>query len=128
MTHDGSLLLPELGADPGGAEDGALRRAADARLAARIRAAHRESDSTYGVPRTTAELRKAGERVNHKRIVRVMRSISLAGVRLQRRHRTTITDPAATKAPDLVGRDFTVCAPNTKYVGDTTYLLLEEGK
>lgn len=34
------------------------------------------------------------ERVNHKRIARVMRSIDLAGVRLRRRHRATIADPA----------------------------------
>ncbi|MEU0676973.1 IS3 family transposase [Streptomyces sp. NPDC006172] len=56
------------------AADRAARQAANARLAARIRAVHRESDGTYGVPRSTAELREAGERVNHKRIARVMRS------------------------------------------------------
>ncbi|MFB6718247.1 MULTISPECIES: IS3 family transposase [unclassified Streptomyces] len=110
------------------AADRAARQAADAGLAARIRAVHRESDGTYGVPRITAELREAGERVNHKRIARVMRSINLAGVRLRRRHRTTVTDPAAAKAPDLIGRDFTAMEPNTKYVGDITYLPLESGK
>ncbi|TMU98226.1 IS3 family transposase [Streptomyces sp. DASNCL29] len=110
------------------AADRAVRQTADARLAARIRAAHRESDGTYGVPRITAELREAGECVNHKRIARVMRSINLAGVRLRRRHRTTIADRAAAKAPDLVGRDFTASEPNTKYVGDITYLPLASGK
>ncbi|MFI0040501.1 IS3 family transposase [Streptomyces mutabilis] len=110
------------------AADRAARQAADAALAARIRAAHRESDGTYGVPRITAELRGAGERVNHKRIARVMRIIGLAGVRLRRRHRTTIADPAAAKAPDLIGRDFTARKPNTKYVGDITYLPVDGGK
>ncbi|MGW5466301.1 IS3 family transposase [Streptomyces sp. NPDC003996] len=110
------------------AADRAARQAADARLAARIRAVHRESDGTYGVPRITAELREAGERVNHKRIARVMRGAGLAGVRLRRRHRTTVADPAAAKAPDLVGRDFTASEPNTKYVGDITYLPLDGGK
>ncbi|MFE7267598.1 IS3 family transposase [Streptomyces sp. NPDC057592] len=110
------------------APDRAARQAADARLATRIRAVHRESDGTYGVLRITAELREEGERVNHKRIARVMRSINLAGVRLRRRHRTTIADPAAAKAPDLIGRDFTASEPNTKYVGDITYLPLESGK
>jgi transposase InsO family protein len=89
---------------------------------------HHGSGGTYGVPRITAELRDDGERINHKRIARVMRSIGLAGVRLRRRHRTTITDPAAAKAPDLIGRDFTASEPNTKYVGDITYLPLEGGK
>jgi len=110
------------------AADRAARQAADAALAARMRAVHRESDGTYGVPRITAELREAGERVNHKRIARVMRSIGLAGVRLRRRHRTTIPDPAAAKASDLIGRDFTASEPNTKYVGDITYLPVEGGK
>ncbi len=49
------------------------RQAADAHLAARIRIVHRESHGTYGVPRITAELRKTGELINHKRIARVMR-------------------------------------------------------
>ncbi|MFH8520659.1 IS3 family transposase [Streptomyces gelaticus] len=110
------------------AADRAARQAADAQLAARIRAVHRESDGTYGVPRITAELREEGERVNHKRIARVMRSINLAEVRLRRRHRTTVADPAAAKAPDLIARDFTASEPNTKYVGDITYLPLESGK
>ncbi|MDH6221822.1 transposase InsO family protein [Streptomyces pseudovenezuelae] len=88
---------------------------------------HHESDDTYGVPRITAELRHDGERINHKRIARVMRSIALAGVRLRRRHRTTVADPAAAKAPDLIGRDFTASEPNTKCVGDITYLPLDGG-
>ncbi|HLT12168.1 MAG TPA: IS3 family transposase [Micromonosporaceae bacterium] len=110
------------------AADRAVRQAADARLAARIRAVHRESDGTYGVPRITAELRESGERVNHKRIARLMRAAGLAGVRLRRRHRTTVADPAAAKAPDLIGRDFTAREPNTKYVGDITYLPLDGGR
>jgi transposase InsO family protein len=110
------------------AADRAARQVADAALTTRIRAVHRESDGTYGVPRITAELREDGERVNHKRVARVMRSINLAGVRLRRRHRTTVADPAAAKAPDLIGRDFTASETNTKYVGDITYLPLESGK
>ncbi|MEU0038362.1 IS3 family transposase [Streptomyces sp. NPDC006333] len=110
------------------AADRAARQAADARLANRIRACHHESGGTYGVPRITAELRYEGERVNHKRIARVMRSIGLAGVRLRRRHHTTVADPASAKAPELIGRGFTAREPNTKYVGDITYLPLDGGK
>ncbi|MGW7201158.1 IS3 family transposase [Streptomyces chryseus] len=110
------------------ASDRAARQAADARLAVRIRVVHRESDGTYGAPRITAELRESGERVNHKKVARVMRSIDLAGVRLRRGHRTTVADPATVKAPDLIGRDFTAAAVNTKYVGDITYLPLDGGK
>lgn len=66
--------------------------------------------------------------VNHKRVARIMRTIGIEGVRLRRRHRTTVPDPAAAKAPDLIGRDFTAEAPNTKYVGDITYLPVGGGK
>ncbi|MFE4582155.1 IS3 family transposase [Streptomyces chartreusis] len=65
----------------------AARQTADAKLAARIRMVHRDSDGTYGVPRITAELRETGEVVNHKRIARIMRQVGLAGLRLRRKHR-----------------------------------------
>ncbi|MDQ0778767.1 transposase InsO family protein [Streptomyces aurantiacus] len=106
----------------------AARQTADAQLAARIRAVHRASEGTYGVPRITAELRENGEVVNHKRIARVMKTIGLAGLRLRRRHRTTVPGPAAAKVPDLIGRDFTADQANTRYVGDITYLPLAGGK
>ncbi|MFD8149128.1 IS3 family transposase [Streptomyces sp. NPDC059708] len=111
------------------AADRAGRQAADARLADRIRAVHQESDGTYGAPRITAELREeSGEALNHKRVARIMRASGIQGVRLRRRHRTTVPDPAAAKAPDLIGRDFTAEFPNTKYVGDITYLPIDGGK
>ncbi|MEU0633115.1 IS3 family transposase [Streptomyces sp. NPDC005989] len=100
----------------------AARQVVDGRLAARIRKAHRDSDGTYGAPRVTAELRdEGGQTVNHKRVARIMRVIGLQGVRLRRRHRTTVPDAAAVKSPGLIGRDFTAEAPNTKYVGDITF-------
>jgi transposase InsO family protein len=111
------------------AADRATRQAADAKLAVRIRAVHQESDGTYGAPRITAELREAsGEALNHKRVARVMRASGIEGIRLRRRHRTTVPDPAAAKATDLIGRDFTAQRPNTKYVGDITYLPIDGGK
>jgi transposase InsO family protein len=109
------------------AADRAARAADDADLAACIRVIHRESAGTYGVPRITAELHDAGHRVNHKRVARVMRQVGLAGLRLRRRHRTTLPDPAAAKAPDLLGRDFTAHTLNTRYVGDITYLPIADG-
>ncbi|WP_217166794.1 DDE-type integrase/transposase/recombinase [Streptomyces sp. AC512_CC834] len=47
---------------------------------------------------------------------------------MRRRHRTTVPDSAAAKAPDLIGRDFSAERPNTKYVGDITYLPVDGGK
>jgi hypothetical protein len=59
---------------------------ADAALAQRIRAVH-EQDNTYGAPRITAELNDgvpADERVNHKRVARVMREDGIRGYQRKR--------------------------------------------
>ncbi len=107
----------------------AARQTVEDGLAARIRKVHQDSDGTYGAPRITAELRdEGGQVVNHKRVARIMRTIGLQGVRLRRRHRTTVGDQASPKAPDLIGRDFTAAAVNTKYVGDITYLPVSGAK
>ncbi|MGS2592005.1 IS3 family transposase [Streptomyces hebeiensis] len=106
----------------------AARERADAALAERIRAVHAEWDGTYGRPRITAELRDQGEHVNHKRVGRVMRKYGIAGLRLRKRQVTTVPEPSATPVPDLFRRDFTATAPNTKYVGDITYLPVGDGQ
>ena len=104
----------------------AARDAADAALAVRIRAVQTVTDRTYGAPRITAELQDDGLAVNHKKVARVMRRHRVAGLRLRRRVQTTIADPATSKAPDLIGRDFTAEAVNQRYVGDITYLPVGE--
>jgi transposase InsO family protein len=112
-----------------GAESRAARQAADQALAARIRTVHDE-DNTYGAPRITAELNDgapADQRVNHKRVARVMRGARIAGYRRRRRVKTTTPDPATQKVPDLLKRDFTAEQPNSRYVGDITYLPLATG-
>jgi transposase InsO family protein len=104
----------------------ARREASDAALAVRIRAVRAAHDGTYGAPRITAELQDDGLAVNHKKVARVMRRHRIQGLRLRRRVQTTIVDPAASKAPDLIGRDFTAAAVNQRYVGDITYLPVGE--
>ena len=106
----------------------AARARADEELAARIRAIHADSDGTYGAPRITAELRETGIEVNHKRVERVMREHGIVGVHLRKPVRTTVPDPDAAMVPDLIRRDFTASAPNTRYVGDITYLPVGDGE
>jgi transposase InsO family protein len=105
------------------------RAVADTELAERIRKVH-DQDRALGAPRITAELNDGAPstaRVNHKRVARVMREHHIAGLRLRRRVRTTIPEPAEQKVPDLIRRDFTAPAPNQRYVGDITYLPLADG-
>ncbi|MFI6392561.1 IS3 family transposase [Nonomuraea sp. NPDC050540] len=104
------------------------RGQADEQLAVpvwRIRAGY---DGTYGSPRVTAELRAAGIAVDHKRVERVMREYGIAGLRLREKVRTTVLEPDAAPVPDLIQRDFTAERPNTRYVGDITYLPVGGGR
>ncbi|GAA5068776.1 transposase InsO family protein [Thermocatellispora tengchongensis] len=89
-----------------------------------IKRIHGEFDGTYGSPRLTAELRAVRRRVNRKRVKRVF---GIAGVRLRRKVRTTVSEPSHQKVPDLLQRDFTPPAPGRRYVGDITYLPLADG-
>jgi transposase InsO family protein len=107
-----------------GATARTARREADAELVERIRAVH-AGDRAYGAPRVTAELNDGAppeDRVNRKRVARVMAVNNIAGIRLRRRVRTTVPQPADQLVPDLLQRNFTAQAPNTVYVGDITYL------
>ena len=107
-----------------GAPARAARAAGDAVLAERIRAVH-STDNTQGAPRITAELNDGvapGERVNHKRVARVMRTEGIRGYVRKRRVRTTVPEPSGQVFPDLLKRDFTALAPGLRYVGDITYL------
>ena len=115
------------------AEARSARAAADEQLADRIRAVHAEhrGNRAYGAPRVTAELNDGlppEERVNHKRVARVMAEHEITGIRLGRRVRTTIPEPSDQPVPDLLERNFTADAPNSVYVGDITYLPCANGQ
>ncbi|PSK96133.1 transposase InsO family protein [Murinocardiopsis flavida] len=110
-----------------GAPARAVRAAGDAALAWAIQAVH-EQDPAYGAPRITAELRGKGYEVNHKRVERVMRQAGIEGIHLRKRKRTTVPEPCEEPVADLLGREFTAQRPNTRYVGDITYLPIEGGR
>ena len=55
-------------------------------------------------------------------MVRLMRTLGIAGVVRGKPRRTTIPDPAAARAPDLVNRQFTATRPNQLWVSDFTYV------
>lgn len=53
---------------------------------------------------------------------RAMRSLGLNRVVRGRRPRTTVPNPANSRAPDLLDRDFTASAANRKWITDFTYV------
>jgi putative transposase len=99
----------------------------EARLVAEIRRIHARSKATYGAPRVTAELRRHGQTVNHKRVERLMRAYGIVGWRPRRRRSLTKPDTTAASAPDLLGRLFDPDRPDVAWCGDITYIPTDEG-
>jgi putative transposase len=95
----------------------------DIGLTALIHTIHRRSKGAYGAPSIHAELADDhGVHVGCKRVARLMRAAGLYGVTPQRFIRTTVVDPAADRARDLVDRQFTADGPDQLWVADITYI------
>ncbi len=100
----------------------------DAELAEKIEAIHTESKGTYGSPRVHKALRKQGVECGKRRVRRLMRLAGLEGRCKRRWRKTTIADPAAEAALDLIQRAFGPGAEiDRRYVGDITYIATWEG-
>ena len=104
------------------------RDVSDAELLDQIREIHRVSKGTYGSPRVHRELRNQGVHVGRKRVARLMVRAGLEGRCKKRWRRTTIPDPDAERARDLIQREFGPCTEiDRRYVGDITYINTWEG-
>jgi len=99
----------------------------DAVLSQRIRWIHLRSRGTYGSPRIHAELCDEGARVGRRRVARLMRAAGLQGVSRRTYRRTTVRQPGAQPAPDLVQRNFAVAGPNRLWVADITFIATWSG-
>ena len=99
----------------------------DCELKKKIRSIFNQSRQTYGSPRILDEFRDQGIACGRKRIARLMKEDHLVPKKARRFRRTTIAQPDHKKAPNLLGRQFTVGAPDTVWVGDITYLWTREG-
>jgi putative transposase len=99
--------------------------AEEARLVVRIREICAEFPR-YGYRRVTAQLKAEGERVNHKRVARIMREQDLR-VRPKRRFvATTDSDYAGPIFPNLA-KDTTPTGPDQLWVADLTYVRILSG-
>ena len=100
------------------------RAVTDAELTKKITAVHTESQGTYGYRRVHKALRNDDVEVGKRRVRRVrrlMRQAGLEGRAKKRWRKTTVPDPAAEAAKDLIQRHFGPCAEmDRRYVGDIT--------
>jgi putative transposase len=78
---------------------------------------------TYGYRRLTAMLRREGWAVNGKRVRRLMNELGIHGQRPLRRKRTTDSNHAFPRFPNLV-EGLQVVRPEQVWVGDITYIRL----
>ena len=101
----------------------ARRHALDDGFAVMIRRVFDQHQGNYGAPRITEELRALGQRINGKRVERLMREMGLQAKQKRKfKPQTTVVDAQAMVSPDLLGQDFSASAPNQRWVGDITYL------
>ena len=87
----------------------------------------RKPESLYGATKMWAHLHRQGIVVARCTVERLMRANGWRGVTRRKKVRTTIADPAAARAADLVKRRFRVPAPNVLLVADFTYVRLTNG-
>jgi putative transposase len=71
---------------------------------------------------------RAGEQVPRCQVQRLMRAHGIQGAKRRGKPwRTTVSEPGASRRPDLVQRDFSASAPNVLWAADFSYLRCWEG-
>jgi len=112
--------------DPAGLHTDTDRRRVE--VDAAVAAAFTAARGLHGSPRLHADLREEGWQISEKTVAESMRRQGLVARRIRRRNGLTRQDKTAPKFPDLVRRDFTAAASNTKWVGDMTEIPTSGGK
>ena len=98
------------------------RAGSDAELGPKVLKVFHDNYRVYGARKIWRQLRREGMPVGRDRVARLMRALGIAGAVRGKARRTTVADPAATRAPDLVNRRFTATRPNQLWVSDFTYV------
>jgi putative transposase len=104
------------------------RQQRDEWLAGEILRVYHDNFAVYGARKIWRQLRREGVVVARCTVERLMRDLGIAGVVRGRRHRTTVVDPARPVPADLLKRDFSASAPNTRLVADLTEVATWSGQ
>jgi putative transposase len=100
----------------------------DERLLDCVCEVHAANYYAYGYRKMWLALQRAGETVGRDRVRRLMRAHGIQGAKRRGKPwRTTTPDPAATRSPDLVNRDFSADRADELWVADFTYVRCYEG-
>ena len=98
------------------------RQQRDEYLLEQIRRIHAANYSVYGARKVWLQLNREGVPVARCTVERLMKAAGLRGAVRGKVKRTTIADPAAERARDLVNRNFRPSAPDRLWVADITYV------
>ena len=101
------------------------RQLRDEKLKVVVLAAHATGRGNYGSPRIHRELRDEHDiRTGIRRITRLRRDLQLKARLCRRYKHTTVSDHDQPISPNLLEQKFEAAAPNQRWVGDTTELLI----
>jgi len=104
------------------------REMANVQLVEQIKTIYEAKRGTYGSPRITHELRRAGQKCNHKRVDRLMRQQGLEGrTGKKRKVRTTNSDHDQPVAPNLLLERAAPQKTDEVWVADITYVPTAQG-
>jgi putative transposase len=98
------------------------RQLRDEKLKTHIQRVHAANYGVYGARKVWLALNREGISVARCTVERLMIQLALTGAVRGKTKRTTIADPAAARAADLVSRQFGPSAPNRLWVADLTYV------
>ena len=103
------------------------RAARDALLVPMLVAIWTANYRVYGVRKLWRAAQRAGHDLGRDQVARLMDIAGIEGLRRGKKRKTTKSDPAATRHPDLVERAFVAEAPNRLWVSDLTYVATWSG-
>jgi putative transposase len=82
----------------------------------------------YGAHKLWKAARRAGHDIGRDQVARLMRELRIEGIsRRRKKVFTTVSDPDAVRAADLVNRNFTADRPDALWVTDLTYVPTRSG-
>jgi transposase InsO family protein len=93
-----------------------------------VQASFAASKQRYGSPRIHEDLIEQHEQVSRKRVIRLMQADGLVARARKRYKRTTMSDHDQPVAANLLDRRFEADAPNQRWVGDTTELVIGDSQ
>jgi putative transposase len=88
------------------------RTVRDAEVKTLITAVFEDNYRVYGARKVWRELNRQGHQVARCTVERLMRELGIAGAVRGKKVVTTVAEPSAARAPDLIDRDFVAPAPN----------------